>query len=93
MLKRTRVATSRAALHGALRNYRRPLKAVVEASYSWGPVYDWLDEVAEEVVLAHPGKVRAIAEARIKTDKIDSETLAQAGGTDLDRLDRGTIIL
>jgi transposase len=76
VLKRTRVATSRAGLQGVLRNYRRPLKAVVEASYSWGPVYDWLAEVAQEVVLAHPGKVRAIAEARVKTDKIDSETLA-----------------
>ena len=38
-------------------------------------VYDWLDELADEVVLAHPSKFRAIAEARIKTDKIDSETL------------------
>ena len=52
------------------------MKAVVEASYSWGPMYDWLDETVEEVVLAHPAKVRAIAEARIKTDAIDSKTLA-----------------
>jgi len=83
VLKRTRVATTRAAVHAALGRYRRPLKAVVEASRSWGPVYDWLDEVAEEVVLAHPGKVRAIAEARIKTDKIDSETLAHLLRADL----------
>jgi transposase len=31
-------------------------------------MYDWLAEIADEVVLAHPTKVRAIAEARIKTD-------------------------
>lgn len=29
--------------------------------------------MAGEVLLAHPLKVRAIADARIKTDKIDSE--------------------
>lgn len=36
-------------------------------------LYDWLDEVVDEAVLAHPKKVRAIPDARIKTDKIDSE--------------------
>ncbi len=36
-----------------------------------------------QVVLAHPGKVRAIAEARIKTDKIDSEILAHLLRADL----------
>jgi transposase len=59
------------------------MKAVLEASYSWGPMYDWLDELADDVILAHPGKVRAIAEARIKTDKIDSEILAHLLRTDL----------
>jgi transposase len=46
-------------------------------------MFDWLDELADEVVLAHPSKVRAIAEARIKTDKIDSETLAHLLRADL----------
>jgi hypothetical protein len=32
-----------------------------------------LSQVADEAVLARPSKVRAIAEARIKTGKIDSE--------------------
>jgi transposase len=59
------------------------MKAVLEASYSWGPMYDWLDELVDDVVLAHPRKVRAIAEARIKTDKIDSETLAHLLRADL----------
>jgi transposase len=46
-------------------------------------MYDWLAELADEVVLAHPRKVRAIAEARIKTDKIDSEVLAHLLRADL----------
>src|SRR5437773_2166395 len=38
---------------------------------------------AAEVVLAHPLKTRAIASARIKTDRIDSATLAHLLRTDL----------
>lgn len=39
-------------------------------------MYDLLEELVGEVHLAHPLKVKAIAEARIKTDKIDPEVLA-----------------
>ena len=60
----------------AVAGYDEPFKAVLEASYSWGPMYDWLDDMSEEVLLAHPLKVRAIASARIKNDRIDSEVLA-----------------
>jgi len=83
VLKRQRVTSSPEGVREALGRYRQPMKAVLEAGYSWGPMYDWLDEVAEEVVLAHPLKVRAIAEARIKTDKIDSEILAHLLRADL----------
>lgn len=83
VLKRSQVRSTPEGLRAALGRYRQPMKAVVEASYSWGPVYDWLGELADEVVLAHPVKVRAIADARIKTDKIDSETLAHLLRADL----------
>jgi len=83
VVKRGAVASSRRAVQATLGRYRQPIKAVLEASYNWGPMHDWLDEVADDVVLAHPGKVRAIAEARIKTDKIDSETLAHLLRADL----------
>lgn len=55
----------------------------MEAGYGWGPFYDWIGEVADEVLLAHPLKVRAIAEARIKTDRLDSEMLAHLLRADL----------
>lgn len=83
VVKRKRVPSSPAGLHEALGDYQEPMKAVLEASYSWGPMYDWLDTIVDEVVLAHPKKVRAIADARIKTDKIDSETLAHLLRADL----------
>jgi len=50
-------------------------KAVLEATRNWGLVYDWLEEILDDVALAHPLKVRAIAEARIKTDKISADIL------------------
>jgi transposase len=83
VLTRKRVPSSSDDLRRLFANYQEPIKAVVEATYNWGPVYDWLDEIAEDVVLAHPAKVRAIAEARIKNDRIDSETLAQLLRADL----------
>ncbi len=83
VLTRKRVSSSSDGLRSIFGNYNEPIKAVVEATYNWGPVYDWLDEIADEVILAHPTKVRAIAEARVKNDKIDSETLAHLLRADL----------
>ena len=76
ILKRKQVRSSTEGFRDALEGFDEPLRAVLEASYSWGPTYDSLDDVCDEVILAHPGKVRVIAESRIKTDKIDSEMLA-----------------
>ncbi len=60
-------------------------EAVLEASRTWGVMYDLLEELegVESVQLAHSQKVRAIAEAKIKTDRIDSEILAQLLRADL----------
>lgn len=55
----------------------QPVKATFEASFCWGKIYDLLDNVADEVILAHPAQLRAIAHARIKTDKLDADKLAQ----------------
>jgi transposase len=60
-----------------------PLCVTLEATGFWYPVYEALEPFVQDVKLAHPLKVRAIAEARIKTDKIDSEVLAHLLRTDL----------
>jgi transposase len=60
-----------------------PGMAVVEATRNWGLIYDWLDEVLDDVALAHPLKVKAIAEAKIKTDKISANVLADLLRADL----------
>ena len=46
-------------------------------------MYDWLEEIVDEVYLAHPLKVKAIAEAKIKTDRIDARVLAHLLRCDL----------
>src|ERR1700737_345653 len=83
IMRRQQIPSSSAGVYEALGDYKEPVKAVLEASYTWGPMYDWLAELADEVVLAHPARVRAIAAARIKTDKIDSQTLAHLLRADL----------
>jgi transposase len=50
--------------------------AVLEATGNWSYMYDVLAEGVEEVVLAHPKQVKAIAAAKIKNDRIDATTLA-----------------
>jgi transposase len=57
--------------------------AVLEATGNWSSMYDVLDEGTEKVVLAHPKRVKAIAVARIKTDKMDANILDQLARADL----------
>lgn len=54
-----------------------PFEAVVEATAS----YEWfvrlIEPLARRVVLAHPKKLRVIAESAKKSDKLDAQTLAE----------------
>jgi transposase len=54
-----------------------PSRAVLEACWNWGLTHDVLEEIeeVEEVVLAHPLKTRLIADAQIKTDRLDAFAL------------------
>lgn len=77
IVERAKVVNQREELQGALREYTEAgAKAVMESGWNWGLVYDILSEEMEEMKVAHPLKVKAIAEARIKTDKISADTLA-----------------
>ena len=51
---------------------------VLEACWNWGRVYEVLEslEMVEEVVVANPLKTRLIAQAQVKTDKVDARALA-----------------
>lgn len=60
-----------------------PTQVVLEATGHWVAVYERIEPYVQAVVLAHPLKVRAIASARIKTDRIDATTLAHLLRADL----------
>ncbi len=52
------------------------VKAVLEPSANyWLKVYDRLEDEGVEVKLSNPSRTKAIAEARIKTDRLDAKTL------------------
>jgi len=52
-------------------------RAVVESTSNWYWLCDLLNNHRIEIVLAHAKYLKAIAYAKVKTDKIDSHTLAQ----------------
>jgi len=58
-------------------------KIVLEATGGWYYFYEQVEKQVPDIVLAHPLKTRVIAEAKIKTDKIDSQILAHLLRTDL----------
>lgn len=82
-LRSGRVKNDRQSLGLFLERYRENSHAVVEATRNWMVIYDWLDDLCDDVVLAHPLKVKAIADAKIKTDKIDATVLAHLLRADL----------
>lgn len=85
IVKEGRVENKKEVIKGFLDDCRRDGKAtaVVEAGRNWTVMYDWLEEYVDEVKLAHSLKVKAIASAKIKTDRIDSKILAHLLRADL----------
>src|SRR4030095_2741515 len=71
------VPVTQAALESYFSKQDRRSQVVVEATGNWMYLYETIERYTPEVVLAHPLKTRAIAEARIKTDTIDATTLAE----------------
>jgi transposase len=58
-------------------------KAVIESNTIWEFIYDTLSKIGIDVILTNPFEVKAIAHARVKTDKIDSKILAHLLRTDM----------
>jgi transposase len=54
-----------------------PFQAVVEATASYEWLWQLLEPYAQRLVLAHPKKLRVIAESTRKTDRIDAQVLAE----------------
>jgi len=52
------------------------VKIAIEASANYSYIVDVLAKNGYEILMAHPLKTRAIAEAKVKSDKIDAKMLA-----------------
>lgn len=76
-VRERKITNSKDTLCQELEPYSDSASAVLEAGRNWTLMHGWLENiVAGEVKVAHPLKVKAIAEAKIKTDKIDASILA-----------------
>lgn len=82
-LRSGQVVNQRASIESFLAPFTKDSKAVLESCRNWCVMHDWLEDIVDETVLANPFKVKAIAEARIKTDKIDANILADLLRADL----------
>lgn len=77
-----RISNTPEEILGSLEGLERPIRVVMEACSNWAYFYELLEDKVDDIQLAHPLKTKAIAEARIKTDKIDAGILAQLGKAD-----------
>jgi transposase len=59
-----------------LKSFGESMEVAIEATPSWYWLYDHIEDEGFEVKLSHPLKTKAIAYAKVKTDKVDSATLA-----------------
>lgn len=82
-VERCRVATESSELHGWMRSLRRDDHVFLEStSFAW-PIAQMLVERGLEVTVTNPAKTKAIAAAKVKSDKVDADTLAMLGEADL----------
>ena len=82
-LKASRVWNIRSEVEKFLEGAGDEVKAVVEAGRSSYVMVDLLEELGVDVKIANPKEVKAIAKAKIKTDKRDSRILAHLLRADL----------
>lgn len=76
VLKRVKAINDYHVIESILKPYQtHRLQAVIEATTNYYWMYQTLKNLGCEVVLAHPLKTRAIADAKVKNDRIDATIL------------------
>jgi transposase len=83
VLKRQQIGCKDTELIGAFFRQWRPFEAVIEATASYEWLYQLLEPIARRIVLAHPKKLRIIAESKRKSDKLDAQVLAELLACDM----------
>lgn len=78
------VSNERAALRKYFRQFGgQAVQVAVEACGFWPAFRDVVEPEVKRLVLVHPQRVKAIASAKLKNDRVDSETLAHLLRCDL----------
>jgi transposase len=78
------VTNEKLALRKYFRQFRgREVQVAVEACGFWPAFREVVEPEVERLVPAHPQRVKAIASAKLKNDRVDSETLAHLLRCDL----------
>jgi transposase len=78
-----RFANDPVTVRGVLRKLPRGTKIALESTGSWWWFVDGARELGHEVFLSHPKQTKAIASARLKSDKVDAPMLARLLKADL----------
>ncbi len=82
LIKKEKFENEPEKFHKFLKDMEKAIVAIESTGFAT-PIYDFLKENGYETKVAHPLKTRAIAEAKIKTDKIDAKILADLLRSDL----------
>jgi transposase len=77
MLKQSKVPNDEHAILNYFFSLGKEHRTVVESTSNWYWLSDLLQNHGIEFILAHAKYLKAISYAKVKTDKVDSETLAQ----------------
>ena len=78
------VANDKLALRKYFRQFRgKPVQVAVEACGFWPGFREVVEPEVRRLVLVHPQRVKAIASAKLKNDRVDSQTLAHLLRCDL----------
>ncbi|HCC49688.1 MAG: hypothetical protein A2445_01445 [Candidatus Jacksonbacteria bacterium RIFOXYC2_FULL_44_29] len=76
VLREEQILTDKNQFRGFINSFKgQKMSLVLEPVSQWYTYADFLESLGVEVHLAHPMKVKAIASARIKNDKIDAAIL------------------
>jgi transposase len=83
VLVQRQVANEGESLRRLMRALPGPVQVVVEACGFWPAFEKALRDEVARIVMVHPQRVKAIASAKLKNDKVDSATLAHLSRCDL----------
>lgn len=76
-VRRCKLNNNRDNIRNFIQSINGPKQLGMEATMNWGLFYDTVEDLVDDFHLGHPKKMKAIAEAEIKHDRKDAETISR----------------